>query len=398
MLPHSNGKNRRRKRGKRSTLKRPQAVLCVLPAILLLGVWLLLARQVNFTGTSTAQVSPERLELDPLLPMPLVVERGEQEHGDIAAGRIITDKSNSGNKRKQEPQQPQQQIHNTGKQPVDNKIPNKKQRVKYTVEVVDEQETDETSFMIPNVITFTHSINLLNATKVTGEDVALQRNVLNTIKLHPGAQVHFLTDDDCIASIQRVLGQDSPLVKFFRDETHGMYKADVCRGASLYETGGLYFDVDLQARMSMWDAVSPETNFVTPMVHRQSKYPGAFFQAFIGTSPKNPILWRYLQLFLKHYQGHIDVQGPLGVLLLRRAHDEVMKEEKHSLKVELWQEVLYNKQLFPNVPPPSWGTRRACHFVVVSNRKRPYIVPLYSRVKGSRMCGGKESVKNLRGG
>lgn len=249
--------------------------------------------------------------------------------------------------------------------------------------------------VIPNILTFTHSINLLEATNVTDEDVVLQANVRNTIRLHSGAEVHFLTDPECISSIQRVMGNDSPLVGFFENETKGMYKADICRGAALYETGGLYFDVDLQARMPMWNAIDEETTFVVPLVHRQSKYPGAFFQAFIGVSPQHAIMQRYLQLFLEYYQGHLDdVKGPLGVLLLRKAHDEVVETQN----VQFWQEVLYSPRLFPNVPPPNWGTRRACHFVVVANGKPPFIVPLYSRVKGSRMCGGKESQKQLRGG
>lgn len=329
-----------------------------------------------------AQVSPQRVRDDPLPPIK-IPERGRDEQPRPAA-----QEQNAGEKSNK---LLQRDIHKPRKK---NAKP----------EAVDEEAPKDTkplghqSHAIPNILTFTHSINLLNATKVTGEDVALQRNVRNTIKLHPNADIHFLTDQECIASIRRVLGDDSPLVDFFQKESHGMYKADICRGASLYETGGLYFDVDIQARMPMWEAISDKTTFVTSRVHRQSKYPGAFFQAFIGVTPRNPIMMRYLQLFIKHYQGHIDVQGPLGVLLLRKAHDEIISTTKQQQDVELWQEVLYSKQYFPKVPPPSWGTRRACHFVVVANQKPPFVVPLYSRVQGSRMCGGKESNKNLRGG
>lgn len=402
---YSNGSSKRRikrRKRRRSFFKLPpqRVVVLCLPATILLGVWVILLRRVNIHTDQV--VSPERL--DPLLPgMPIVVEHNagvnekeaphhQPNHGANENASHGTNK-NKGNQ----------------KNTVDKNGPAEKLRKPlYIVEAVDEEQDaaavdDEAKprHVIPNVITFTHSTNLLNTTiKVTGEDVALQRNVRNTVKLHPGATIHFLTDDKCVDAIKRVMGNDSPLVDFFRSETHGMYKADICRGASLYETGGLYFDVDLQVRMNLFDAISPDTTFVTPLVHRQSKHPGGFFQAFIGVTPQNPIIMRYLELFIKHYQGHVDVQGPLGVLLLRKAHDEIMHGEKrHSDQhVQLWQEILYNKQAFPNVPPPSWGTRRACHFVVVANRKRPFVVPLYSRVKGSRMCGGKESVKNLRGG
>jgi mannosyltransferase OCH1-like enzyme len=255
------------------------------------------------------------------------------------------------------------------------------------------------SHMIPNVLIFTHSVNLLEMEGLTGEDAALKANVQNTISLHADAKVLFLMDDDCLASIARVMGSDSPLLDFFRKESHGMYKADICRGAALYEHGGLYMDVDMHTRMSLWSAVKPASTFVVPFVHRDSKHPGNFFQAFIGSVPNNPIIKRYLELFIDHYQGKIDLQGPLGVLLLRKAHDEVVGTPKHPKQSDqvpqYFMEVLFDPKTFPNVPPPNWGVRRACHFVVVANTQPPYVVPFYSHVKGSRMCGGADSEKKL---
>jgi hypothetical protein len=153
----------------------------------------------------------------------------------------------------------------------------------------------------------------------------------------------------------------------------------------------------------------------------------------------------------------------LGVLLLKRAYDEIQQEQEDERKLletwlvssatsnattspqlptrsslthlhnttELWQEILYLPQyeqtIFSHVPPPRWGyTRRACKFVVVvppptttTNELQSYgidgqdqgghdqdheekvvapavgderlslpklIVPMYSRIAGSRMC------------
>jgi mannosyltransferase OCH1-like enzyme len=101
-----------------------------------------------------------------------------------------------------------------------------------------------------------------------GEDAALKANVQHTISLHADAKVLFLTDNDCLASIARVMGPDSPLLDFFRKESHGMYKADICRGAALYEHGGLYMDVDMHARMSLWSAIKPTSTFVVPLSSR----------------------------------------------------------------------------------------------------------------------------------
>jgi hypothetical protein len=294
---------------------------------------------------------------------------------------------------------------------------------------------------IPNILIFTHYTNLLkyddsndnsnnnDNNNTTASDSrkelrALSDNVRHAIALHPGAQVRFLTDDDCVHSLKAVMGHSSDygesatrdhtdsLVYYFRQETVGMYKADLCRGAALWETGGLYFDVDLGVRMNIFDVLQEDTTFATNKVHLQSKHKGAFFQAFMGATPQNPILYRYLELFQTYYQGLLRPplpDGPLGVLLLRRAYDEVLArdrdDEDHDQNkqdssvvtttvdkntVEIWQELLYlprfQKSILSHVPPPVWGTRRACKFVVIAGLEEPFVVPFYSRVANSRMC------------
>ena len=198
-----------------------------------------------------------------------------------------------------------------------------------------------------------------------------------------------------------------------------MFKADICRGSALYETGGIYLDVDVGVRYDLWRDLRPTTAFVTAQVHGQSKYPGHFFQAIMGAAPNSPIIYKYLELFHHHYQGIETVnKGPLGVILLRRAWDRVYNRQTHTPSTELYQEVLYDPKLFPHLhPAPTWGTRRACHFVVVAkanhkshaeftlppttrrttkHKQQPQqppqqppqdlCIPLYSRIAGSRMC------------
>jgi hypothetical protein len=263
---------------------------------------------------------------------------------------------------------------------------------------------------IPNVITFTHYMNLLDdvAPSSAGADPlrnmtieenieiqALRQNVRHAIDLHPGATVRFLTDDECIQSIRNMMGPATMLLDYFRNETQGMYKADLCRGAALWETGGLYFDVDLGVRMNIWQVLNEATTFATVKVHFQSKHKGAFFQAFMAATPKHPVIRRYVELFLDYYQGRLpDVKGPLGVILLRRAFDEILDKDsdfQHEHPVELWQELLYlpqfRKTILAHVPPPVWGgTKRACKFVVVAHHEEPFVVPFYSRIANSRMC------------
>ncbi|KAL7451504.1 hypothetical protein ACHAWC_003330 [Mediolabrus comicus] len=286
--------------------------------------------------------------------------------------------------------------------------------------------------VIPPVLTFTYHTNLLTTpqTQLTDEeDIALSQNIQQIINLHSESTVHFLTDTECISSIQSTLGYNTNLTTYFRNEKHGMYKADICRGAALYETGGLYFDIDVETRnIPLWDVILPTTEFVTTLVHKDSNHVGNFFQAFIGVTKHHPIMKRYLELFVEYYEGRVKVDGPLGVYFLRMAYDEIIingrkkhhgsdneENDNDDNKSELWQEVRYSPNEFPEVYRSRWGKRRACQMMVVAppiKRKKKKdrmsmrggggddfqrekrMVPLFSHANGSRMCGGKDTNRN----
>ena len=305
------------------------------------------------------------------------------------------------------------------------------------------QHLDHSDGTIPNIVVFTHYKNLLTANLTaefakndadSHELFVLQQNVRHIVQLHPTAQIRFLTDDDCRQSIANVFAaatssdehESQPdnqsaidasnsdkaqqLVDYFDHERAGMYKADLCRGAALWETGGLYFDVDLGVRMNVITALeqsrqaknASKTTFCTVLVHRRSHRPGAFFQAFIGVTPRNAMMKRYVELFLDYYQGKLpEYKGePLGVVLLKRAMDEILVQDpKVAETIDLWQEVLYTPKMEPvlgkMVPYPTWGTRRACKFIVLTSVKTPFSVPFYSRIAGSRMCPALNTTDGL---
>jgi Glycosyltransferase sugar-binding region containing DXD motif len=313
---------------------------------------------------------------------------------------------------------------------------------------------------IPHILIFTHSVNLWNysinndnntMTEESDELMALAANVHSIAERHPMARVRFLTNDDCVASIRSFVRlvhhetrssfatattvdlDEDELIDFFHREPRGMYKADLCRGTALYETGGLYLDVDVGVRLTpLWDVLQPTTEFATVRVHRQSHYPGAFFQAFMAATPRHAVIQRYVELFVQYYRGTLQLKpGPLGVLLLKQAYDEIQAIQHQEMletppttttsstdlrrtsrsmlgatistsrpprttsthlnaTSEIWQEILYAPQLqssmLSHVPPPVWGRRRACKFVVATAPRLPLVVPLYSRIAGSRMC------------
>jgi hypothetical protein len=251
---------------------------------------------------------------------------------------------------------------------------------------------------IPPILVFTYHTNLLTTPEdqlADEEDRALSQNVQHIVSLHHESTVRFLNDEDCKASIRATLGQDTKLLEYFDKETHGMYKADICRGAALYETGGLYFDIDIEARIPMWHVIQQKTDFVSVLVHKDSNHHGGFFQAFIGVVPKHKVMKRYVELFVDYYEGKVTVNGPLGVYFLRMAYDELNGQEK--LNTELWKEVRYHEKLFPKLKDPPTGKRRACQMLVVSfpkNKKKEDVkIPFYSHARGSRMCGGKDTDK-----
>jgi hypothetical protein len=253
---------------------------------------------------------------------------------------------------------------------------------------------------IPKVLIFTYSKDLWSESyNLDDEEVVLAANIRQSVQRHsPDTQVVFLTDDDCISSLRKVFPS---LISHFQNESKGMFKADICRGSALYETGGIYLDADVGVRHDLWSQLASSTEFVTARVHRQSKWPGHFFQAILGAAPKSPIIYEYLQLFHDYYTGKEQVpsKAPLGVVLLKRAWDKVYNTTTQLPATELWQEILYHAAIFPNlVPVPTWGTRRACHFVVVSKahtnataemwdaKGNMFSIPAYSRIGGSRMC------------
>jgi mannosyltransferase OCH1-like enzyme len=277
-----------------------------------------------------------------------------------------------------------------------------------------QQQPIQEDYAIPKILIFTHYKNLLTfpVDKMTDEEKSLSENVQHSVDVHREdnlTNVLFWTDGECIESLRRVYPS---LVEHFVQETQGMYKADICRGVALYENGGFYLDVDVGVRHSLWTDLRRTTKFVTSRVHTQSKYPGHYFQAILGVSPRNNVIFKYLQLFERHYKGVVVVKnGPLGVILLKRAWDSISTEDKAlNAETELYQEILYNSKLLPNLhPAPIWGgTKRACHFFVAAqanhkqnvefelpinnsggkNKKKKIgiHVPVVSRVPGSRMC------------
>lgn len=238
--------------------------------------------------------------------------------------------------------------------------------------------------IIPNSLLFTYSSNLLT---MNVSDNVLKNNVLKTIDMYQSADVRFLTDQDCLLLLQDYYQDDAAFMRQHYIGEKGMIKGDICRGLALYKDGGLYMDVDLHCRTSVWPLIHVNTTFVTVVEFDGSKN---FFQAFIAVTPRHAIIKRYLDLFLKHYKGELKtkkkdkVNFKKGTVLLRIAHRQVIAEQPDLVSsIQLWTEIKYNPIKFAHIEKPP-GRRFMCQFLVFDAQLN---VPFWSHVPGSsRLC------------
>jgi hypothetical protein len=275
---------------------------------------------------------------------------------------------------------------------------------------------------IPDVLIFTYRIDLLSVSNVELDDtdLLLRNNVLRTINMHNSSgkvRVKFYDDDAC----EDLLHYHAPgLVPYFLHEERGAYKGDICRGAALVATGGLYFDVDMETRVDARTLIGRATRFVSPaVVHKCSQAalfgcPGAgnksfpvsakidgFFQSFIGVAPNHPIMRDYLEQMLAWYEADqpslnqrrlekderpraVVLHDPeeyrcdpelLGVCMLARSAAKV-GEEKRQIWWELKSNDLPTKELQLSVGKQA-GVGDGCNYLVFDPVAR--VVPFWSR-------------------
>lgn len=292
---------------------------------------------------------------------------------------------------------------------------------------------------IPHVLSFTYKVDLLRApdASLTALERVLARNVRSTIHHHHrpigdlwfggDPVVHFYDDEKCVQVIRAAF---PPLLPFFQNEVSGMYKGDICRGAALYQHGGLYFDVDMVARMNSSALIGRDTEFVTCISNSDRveslRWNVKFFQSFIAVAPRHGIMWRYLEALLQMYNAAVDTFGSIsdyfkpqvasrrshdmGTIAMKRGYDVWLHEggdgrcgdssnvsiarRRHS--VQLWEERPLSTLTGRRRVPRQAGAKhvRRCELVVfdpVSGQ-----APFYSRVPGTELCPYSRTNKSSR--
>jgi len=126
----------------------------------------------------------------------------------------------------------------------------------------------------------------------------------------------------------------------FQNEQGGAIEADLCWGVALLQMEGLYFDVDLWVRKSVWNILQHNTTFSSVTSNTKPNEPKTFFHAFMAATPRHPLVRRYIELFYElfydHYRGvlphPLEPDADVGVFLLKQAWGDFLKIRRMNLR------------------------------------------------------------------
>ena len=240
-----------------------------------------------------------------------------------------------------------------------------------------------TPLKIPHTLIFTYKHDILK----TKQPKPFYDNIQNTISTYgnlwseTSPKVVFLSDKHCAEIIQRVFPK---ILQHFNREPRGMIKADICRLVALYETGGYYFDIDIQAIIPV--NLSAQIEFASVQAYSPDNHPSwwtgpAIFQAFLASIPKSPILMDALEITQRYYENKLKFEGPnIGTYTLQLAYERQPSSFKQ--KTLLLEEIL----LSASTPYPTLRRRKnsgcCCNYVVHDGKN----VFFWSRIIGSEHC------------
>lgn len=109
--------------------------------------------------------------------------------------------------------------------------------------------------------------------------------------LNPTYDIQLSLDDECISFLRTYFNKY--VADLFINIKEGMYKADLWRLCKLYIYGGIYTDVDIVPYLNI-DTLDKTVTFYSCL----SAMGQSIFQAFIGTTPRNPLVLVMLLSFL----------------------------------------------------------------------------------------------------
>jgi len=166
--------------------------------------------------------------------------------------------------------------------------------------------------------------------------------------------VSFLTDGTCLEVITKA---EPRLVQYFRGESRGEFKADICRFAELYLYGGFSFGLGIGVVEPLnFDGFYLPTDIPDPFMHLQAirrntiKIPrkddfvtfssvydteGQFLQAFTAATPRHPVLRKALDIMVASYEGTLDEILPQFIIHAIEAKANVFPIRKKLIEMSV---------------------------------------------------------------
>ena len=149
---------------------------------------------------------------------------------------------------------------------------------------------------------FNYKINLFKEEHgdLTSREKILLTNIKRTVRLFQNitgdaSEVEMWDDARCLTALKDLqMKEGLPLAFAFKTEVVGMIRSDLCRLVMLYRSGGYYFDTDIAPLAALQRVLDPRATFVTVRTSERSRSGGGFFQAFLATAPKHPVIRRFL--------------------------------------------------------------------------------------------------------
>ena len=114
----------------------------------------------------------------------------------------------------------------------------------------------------------------------------------------------FYDDGECREAISRSHSEE--LALRFDSESFGPYKSDMCRLAMLFESGGYYFDTDVEVIADIRSVIPPSATVSTVV---ESSSIVNIFQGFFAAIPMHPVVKLALDLTLIQYSVQQLQQG-----------------------------------------------------------------------------------------
>lgn len=132
----------------------------------------------------------------------------------------------------------------------------------------------------------------------------IKSNIRKTLEMNPGFELRYFGDKACYSYLEKHF-PSTQLAALYRNETHGMYRGDICRAAVLANEGGFYTDLDLEMIVPFKQIVDQSITFISA-----HSVDGDILNALMGVTPGNPIMKKMIVELENWYTG--PRQGFLG--------------------------------------------------------------------------------------